>query len=80
MRYNWSILGKLTCPWCDKAADLLRKHGEEYTKVNFESSPVMFRLLMKKCDLTTVPQIWYGDTYVGGYEDLKLFLEKRDAG
>lgn len=79
MRYTWYILGKLSCKWCDKAEDLLRENGEEYIKTLYETSPTFFRLLMNKAELTTVPQIWYGDEYVGGFVDLEKWLRNRNA-
>lgn len=76
--HNFFIIGRLTCGWCDKAKDLLRSRGLTFDSVNIESNLVAFRLLLKKCGLTTVPQIWYGDTYIGGYEDLVIWLTAKD--
>ena len=55
--------------------ELLHKHNQVYQVALIESHKQAFTLLLRKAGLTTVPQIWYGDDYIGGYTELKALLE-----
>lgn len=76
------ILSKEDCVWCDKAKALIKENGDDFTEVDYKSSPVIV-LLMKKSWLKTVPQIWAdtpsGKEYIGGYEDLVAWLKESEA-
>ncbi len=72
---RYTIIGKQKCVWCDRAKRLLTEKGfvYDYTELN-ATNVATYALLMQKAGLTTVPQIWYGETYIGGYEDLAAFI------
>lgn len=55
--------------------ELLHKHNQEYQVALIESHKEAFTLLLQKAGLTTVPQIWYGDDYIGGYTELKRLFD-----
>lgn len=67
------------CPWCDKAEDLLADRDELYTKKNIEINETAKRnildYLSKIQKRTTFPQVFCGDTYIGGYTDLEEYLK-----
>jgi len=71
---KWYIIGREDCPWCDRAKDELEKRGETYEYHNYSENP-MFLKLMFAAQMKTVPQIWYGGQYIGGYDDLVKFFE-----
>lgn len=71
---KWYIIGREDCPWCDRAKDELEKRGETYEYHNYSENP-MFLKLMFAAQMKTVPQIWYGGRYIGGYDDLVEFFE-----
>ncbi|MBY0265375.1 MAG: glutaredoxin 3 [Burkholderiales bacterium] len=59
------------CPYCQMAERLLRGKGvAEIEKVRIDSDPALRDEMMQKTGRRTVPQIYIGDTHVGGYDDL----------
>jgi len=59
------------CPYCQMAEQLLRSKGvAEIDKVRVDLDPVQREDMMTKTGRRTVPQIYIGDTHVGGYDDL----------
>ena len=71
----WWVISKPDCPWCDKAIDYIQSKGESCQVYLFDEHPMIVKL-MKKANLNTVPQIWCGTEYVGGYEGLTEWLKK----
>jgi glutaredoxin 3 len=59
------------CPYCQMAERLLRSKGvAEIDKVRVDLEPERRVEMMEKTGRRTVPQIYIGDTHVGGYDDL----------
>ncbi len=59
------------CPYCVRAEQLLMKKGVEVEKIRVDQEPDRFdEMLEKAFGRRTVPQIFIGDTHVGGYDDL----------
>jgi len=60
-----------TCPYCTRAERLLTAKGvAEITKIRIDLDPEKRREMMARTGRRTVPQIYIGDTHVGGYDDL----------
>jgi len=59
------------CPFCTRAEALLAKRGvSEIEKVRIDTDPEQRELMMKTTQRRTVPQIFIGQTHVGGYDEL----------
>ena len=59
------------CPYCVRAEQLLRARGvDEIEKVRVDLDPERRTEMMEKTARRTVPQIYIGDTHVGGCDDL----------
>ena len=59
------------CPYCLMAERLLRGKGvTEIDKIRVDLDPARRIEMMEKTKRRTVPQIYIGDTYVGGFDDL----------
>ena len=59
------------CPYCVRAENLLRARGvTEIEKVRVDLDPERRTEMMEKTSRRTVPQIFIGDTHVGGCDDL----------
>ncbi len=58
------------CPYCVKAKDLLKRKGQTYTEINAEDDAVRDAMVAKAGGRRTVPQIFIGDSHVGGCDDL----------
>jgi len=59
------------CPYCQMAERLLRAKGiSAIDKVRVDLEPERRVEMMEKTGRRTVPQIYIGETHVGGYDDL----------
>ncbi|HQU78145.1 MAG TPA: glutaredoxin 3 [Azonexus sp.] len=59
------------CPYCIRAKQLLKARGVgEIEEVRIDLDPVRRDEMMEKTRRRTVPQIYIGDTHVGGCDDL----------
>ena len=59
------------CPYCVRAEQLLKSKGvAEIEKIRVDLEPELREAMMAKTGRRTVPQIYIGDTHVGGYDDL----------
>lgn len=65
------------CPYCVHARQLLQHKGADFDEIAVDGDRAMrARLVEMSGGSTTVPQIWIGDTYVGGCDEL-VALERR---
>ena len=59
------------CPYCTMAERLLKSKGvDEIEKIRIDLDPQQRDVMMQKTGRRTVPQIYIGDTHVGGFDDL----------
>ncbi len=59
------------CPYCKQAESLFQKKGlTGVRKINIDGDDALRREMMEKTQRRTVPQIYVGDTHVGGFDDL----------
>ncbi len=59
------------CPYCNMAERLLKSKGvDEIEKIRIDLEPEQRALMMERTGRRTVPQIYIGDTHVGGFDDL----------
>jgi glutaredoxin 3 len=60
-----------SCPFCHSAKDLLRQKGAKFNEINVLGDPAKRKEMVKRANgRMTVPQIFIGDTHVGGCDDL----------
>ena len=58
------------CPYCHAAKSLLDEKGVTYEEVNAEDPEVRMQMVERAHGRRTVPQIFIGETHVGGYDDM----------
>jgi glutaredoxin 3 len=59
-----------TCPYCIAAKALLNEKGAAYNEVNVQNDRATALALAERTGRRTVPQIFIGETHVGGFDDL----------
>ena len=65
------------CNYCSAAKHLLNKKKINYIEFDIGADPTKMQEMQEKTKgARTIPQIFVGDTYVGGYMELKS-LEKQ---
>jgi glutaredoxin 3 len=71
MTANVLMYSTAVCPYCVRAERLLEAKGVTgISKVRVDLDPEQRVLMMQKTGRRTVPQIYIGDTHVGGFDDL----------
>jgi len=64
------------CPFCIRAKQLLAAKGVDYKEISVDGQPkVRAEMTRLAGGRTSVPQIWIGDTHVGGCDEL-MTLER----
>lgn len=58
------------CPYCYAAKKVLSDKGVAFEEIDVTFSPAQRREMAEKAGRTSVPQIWIGDTHVGGCDEL----------
>ncbi len=58
------------CPYCVAAKNFLKSKGQSWTEVRVDTDPDARQKMMALAKRTSVPQIFVGDTHVGGYDDM----------
>ncbi len=59
------------CPYCIRAKSILKAKGVEHIEeIRIDTDPAQRDLMMQRTQKRTVPQIFIGDTHVGGCDDL----------
>lgn len=66
-----TIYTKPLCPYCARAMNLLKNKGSDYNEIEAAWDPDNRREMLSKSNgKTTYPQIFIGDTHVGGCDEL----------
>ena len=58
------------CPYCARALTLLESKGAPFEAINIDERPEARGQMIARSGRRTVPQIFIGDTHVGGCDDL----------
>lgn len=64
-----TIYGHQRCVWCKKAKDLAEQYNLEYSWKDTDDQTILNELKTQKPEVRTVPQIWWDNRYLGGYEN-----------
>lgn len=68
---NITMYSKETCPYCVRAEQLLQHKGiSTFNKIDIEADTGEMERMIARTGRRTVPQIYIGDTHVGGFDDL----------
>jgi glutaredoxin 3 len=73
---NVTIYTKFYCPYCERALALLEKKGANITNIEAATKPDIRAKMNELTGKNTFPQIFIGDTYVGGCDDLMALEAK----
>jgi len=63
------------CSYCELAKITLMERNIEFEEINLKDNAQALATLRLK-NLRTVPQIWFGELYIGGYTELKEHIKK----
>ena len=69
------VWSKNACPFCDQAKNLLKSKGIEFEERNVSKDWTKEQLLEAVPNARTLPQIFLGDNYIGGFTELRKHLQ-----
>lgn len=58
------------CPFCNRAKRLLDNKGVPYQEINVDQNPGTREEIMQKTGHKTIPQIFIGEEFIGGFSEL----------
>ena len=72
-----SIYTKDNCIWCDRAKFLLDSKKISYNEIDLSDDSERLKFYEKIGDnVKTVPQVFIDDKRIGGFQDLRVFLNE----
>ena len=78
---NVTVWSKNPCPYCDQAKALLKSRGIEFEERNLTTGNWTKEQLLEAVPTArTVPQIIINEQVVGGFTELRKYLEETAGG
>ncbi|WP_435151508.1 glutaredoxin 3 [Candidatus Pelagibacter bacterium nBUS_44] len=75
---NVTIYTGPLCNYCEAAKKLLARNSVEYKEINIATvEGAMDEMILKANGKRTIPQIFFDDQHIGGYDDVRA-LEKEN--
>ena len=71
-----TIYSTAICPYCVAAKNFLNSKGKQWREVRIDMDPAERDRMVAKTRRTSVPQIFVGETHVGGYDDMMALHRK----
>lgn len=71
-----TVWSKYNCTFCDQAKALLKQKGYQVTENKIGDGYTKEELLEAVPTARAVPQIFIGEEHIGGFTELKQYLEK----
>ena len=65
-----TIYTRALCSYCPRAVSLLREKGADVTEIDATFDPAKKDEMIARSGRRTFPQVFVGDTHVGGCDDL----------
>ena len=66
------------CNYCDAAKRLLIRNNATYTEIDISKvEGAMDEMIMKADGRRTIPQIFFNEQHIGGYDEIRV-LEKKN--
>ena len=73
------IYSSLICPYCTAAKKIFEKQKLKYTEILIDNNhKEKEKMISLSGGRVTVPQIFFNDDHIGGYDDLSRLIEDKD--
>ena len=73
------IYSSLICPYCIAAKKIFENEKLKYTEIFIDNNPKeKEKMISLSAGRVTVPQIFFDDEHIGGYDDLTRLIENND--
>jgi glutaredoxin 3 len=67
---NVELYCNASCQFCNLTRALLSEKGIKFTEHRIDKDKDLKEVMIKRCNTTTIPQIFINSTHIGGYDDL----------
>ena len=71
-----TVWSKYNCPYCDKAKNLLKMKNIPFEERKIGDGWTKEELLEAVPQARSVPQVFLGEKYIGGYDQLAKYIEE----
>ena len=78
MKTEANVYSASYCSWCSKAVQFLESEGLKVRVVDITDDQDERHMLIERTGQKTVPQIWIGDAYIGGYDRMMKMASTKD--
>lgn len=75
-----TIYGNQRCGWCKRAKSLAEMYNLKYEWLDTDDANNLANLKSKLPEVKTIPQIWWNDNHIGGYEQFATEIENAIGG
>ena len=65
-----TIYSTAICPYCVAAKNFLKSKGLGWNEVRIDTDSAAREAMLARARRTSVPQIFVGETHIGGYDDM----------
>jgi len=65
-----TVYTSASCGYCVAAKNFLKSRGLDWNEIRIDLDPAERERMVARARRTSVPQIFIGDTHVGGYDDM----------
>lgn len=69
-----TIYTKGYCPYCQRAVRMLKEAGADFVEHDITNDPDTYSKVKKQTSCQTVPQVFIGDEFIGGSDDLNALV------
>lgn len=76
---NVTIYTKDYCPYCKGAKRILGARGIQFNEIDVEFNQSNLSEMMSRSGRRTVPQIFFENEHIGGYDDLVEYFANKKA-
>lgn len=73
-----TIYTAMLCPFCARAKTLLESKRVDFHEIDVSYDPELRAEMRAKAGSNSVPQIWIGNTHVGGSDELAALEQSGD--
>ncbi len=67
------------CSYCDRAKQLLKAKGYSFKEIRVDLDSGERDKMIARSGRRTVPQIFFDDEHIGGFDDLYAYFKKRNS-
>ena len=69
------LYSKAHCPYCEGAKQLLQEKGVAFQEIDVTDDEKKLAELVKRTNHQTIPQIFIGGKFIGGFQELQALDE-----